>query len=99
MEGRRTQLRGSSREAHATERTSASSQTPRRAATGRSGGKAGLITTIAVIGAILGAAGPAAADDLVVRHVTIFGRGHGLQRAIIDESQHRKPERLIMAQH
>ena len=65
MEGRRTQLRGSSREAHATERTSASSQTPRRAATGRSGGKAGLITTIAVIGAILGAAGPAAADDLV----------------------------------
>ena len=65
MEGRRTQLRGSSREGHATERTSASSQTPRRAATGRSGGKAGLITTIAVIGAILGAAGPAAADDLV----------------------------------
>ena len=37
--------------------------------------------------------------DLVVRHVTIFGHGHGLQRAIIDESQHRKPERLIMAQH
>ena len=36
---------------------------------------------------------------LVVRHVTIFGHGHGLQRAIIDESQHRKPERLIMAQH
>ena len=38
-------------------------------------------------------------DGLVVRHVTIFGRGHGLQRAIIDESQHRTPERLIMAQH
>ena len=38
-------------------------------------------------------------EDLVVRHVTIFGRGHGLQRAIIDESQHRTPERLIMAQH
>ena len=37
--------------------------------------------------------------DLVVRHVTIFGHGHGLQRAIIDESQHREPERLIMAQH
>ena len=36
---------------------------------------------------------------LVVRHVIIFGHGHGLQRAIIDESQHRKPERLIMAQH
>ena len=36
---------------------------------------------------------------LVVRHVTIFGYGHGLQRAIIDESQHRKPECLIMAQH
>ena len=36
---------------------------------------------------------------LVVRHVTIFGHGHGLQRAIIDESQHRKPERLMMAQH
>ena len=36
---------------------------------------------------------------LVVRHVTIFGSGHGLQRAIIDESQHRTPERLIMAQH
>ena len=36
---------------------------------------------------------------LVVRHVTIFGRGHGLQHAIIDESQHRTPERLIMAQH
>ena len=35
----------------------------------------------------------------VVRHVIIFGRGHGLQRAIIDESQHRTPERLIMAQH
>ena len=35
---------------------------------------------------------------LVVRHVTIFGRGHELQRAIIDESQHRTPERLIMAQ-
>ena len=36
---------------------------------------------------------------LVVRHVTIFEHGHGLQHAIIDESQHRKPERLIMAQH
>ena len=36
---------------------------------------------------------------LVVRHVIIFGYGHGLQRAIIDESQHRTPERLIMAQH
>ena len=36
---------------------------------------------------------------LVVRHVIIFGHGHGLQRAIIDESQHRAPERLIMAQH
>ena len=39
------------------------------------------------------------AASLVVRHVTIFGHGHGLQRAIIDESQHRRPERLIMAQH
>ena len=39
------------------------------------------------------------ADGLVVRHVIIFGHGHGLQRAIIDESQHRTPERLIMAQH
>ena len=39
------------------------------------------------------------ADGLVFRHVTIFGRGHGLQRAIIDESQHRTPEHLIMAQH
>ena len=38
-------------------------------------------------------------DSLVVRHVIIFGHGHGLQRAIIDESQHRTPERLIMAQH
>ena len=28
-------------------------------------------------------------EDLVVRHVIIFGYGHGLQRAIIDESQHR----------
>ena len=28
---------------------------------------------------------------LVVRHVIIFGYGHGLQRAIIDESQHRTP--------
>ena len=37
--------------------------------------------------------------ELVVRHVIIFGHGHGLQRAIIDESQHRTPERLIMAQH
>ena len=37
--------------------------------------------------------------NLVVRHVIIFGHGHGLQRAIIDESQHRAPERLIMAQH
>ena len=36
---------------------------------------------------------------LVVRHVIIFGYGHGLQRAIIDESQHRTPERLVMAQH
>ena len=36
---------------------------------------------------------------LVFRHVIIFGRGHGLQRAIIDESQHRTPEHLIMAQH
>ena len=36
---------------------------------------------------------------LVVRHVISFGYGHGLQRAIIDESQHRTPERLIMAQH
>ena len=36
---------------------------------------------------------------LVVRHVIIFGHGHGLQGAIIDESQHRAPERLIMAQH
>ena len=39
------------------------------------------------------------AGQLVVRHVIIFGHGHGLQRAIIDESQHRTPERLIMAQH
>ena len=39
------------------------------------------------------------AIKLVVRHVTICGHGHGLQRAIIDESQHRTPERLIMAQH
>ena len=38
-------------------------------------------------------------ECLVVRHVIIFGYGHGLQRAIIDESQHRTPERLIMAQH
>ena len=38
-------------------------------------------------------------DGLVVRHVIIFEYGHGLQRAIIDESQHRTPERLIMAQH
>ena len=38
-------------------------------------------------------------QGLVVRHVIIFGHGHGLQRAIIDESQHRTPERLIMAQH
>ena len=38
-------------------------------------------------------------DALVVRHVIIFEYGHGLQRAIIDESQHRTPERLIMAQH
>ena len=38
-------------------------------------------------------------ERLVVRHVIIFGYGHGLQRAIIDESQHRTPERLIMAQH
>ena len=36
---------------------------------------------------------------LVVRHVILFGHGHGLQRAIIDESQHRTPERLVMAQH
>ena len=35
---------------------------------------------------------------LVVRHVIIFEYGHGLQRAIIDESQHRTPERLIIAQ-
>ena len=27
-------------------------------------------------------------ERLVVRHVIIFGYGHGLQRAIIDESQH-----------
>ena len=39
------------------------------------------------------------AERLVVRHVIIFGYGHGLQRAIIDESQHRTPERLVMAQH
>ena len=31
----------------------------------------------------------------MVRHVTLFGHGHGLQRAIIDESQHRTPELLI----
>ena len=43
--------------------------------------------------------GIAAGNLLVVRHVTICGHGHGLQRAIIDESQHRTPERLIMAQH
>ena len=42
---------------------------------------------------------PAPRAALVVRHVIIFGYGHGLQRAIIDESQHRTPERLIMAQH
>ena len=45
------------------------------------------------------AGGVARPDGLVVRHVIIFGYGHGLQRAIIDESQHRTPERLIMAQH
>ena len=43
--------------------------------------------------------GPAPTMHLVVRHVIIFGHEHGLQRAIIDESQHRTPERLIMAQH
>ena len=43
--------------------------------------------------------GPSPVVGLVVRHVIIFGHGHGLQRAIIDESQHRAPERLIMAQH
>ena len=42
---------------------------------------------------------PSTGSELVVRHVIIFGHGHGLQRAIIDESQHRTPERLIMAQH
>ncbi len=47
-----------------------------------------------------GQARPFGVSDLVVRHVTIFANtGHGLQRAIIDESQHRTPERLIMAQH
>ena len=45
------------------------------------------------------ALGLAPSVRLVVRHVIIFGHGHGLQRAIIDESQHRAPERLIMAQH
>ena len=43
--------------------------------------------------------GRAPSTSLVVRHVILFGHGHGLQRAIIDESQHRTPERLIMAQH
>ena len=48
---------------------------------------------------LLAGRGELAGFRLVVRHVTIFGHGHGLQRAIIDESQHREPERLIMAQH
>ena len=61
----------------------------------------GVLVGLAATGgyaALAGLRGVVAAD-LVVRHVTICGHGHGLQRAIIDESQHRTPERLIMAQH
>ena len=47
MEGRRTQLRGSSREEHAIERTSGSIKKPSRTATARTGRKRGAITTTA----------------------------------------------------
>ena len=75
----------------------------------RSGRSAGTLvgTVVGMVAALLAGLIPSypigsflvLAIGLVVRHVTIFGHGHGLQRAIIDESQHRKPERLIMAQH
>ena len=69
----------------------------RPAPSSRSGsGVTGLASPVRVVTSI---ACSARRWTLVVRHVTIFGHGHGLQRAIIDESQHRKPERLIMAQH
>ena len=38
-------------------------------------------------------------NNLVVRHAIIFGTDLRLRRAIVDESQHRTPERLVMAQH
>ena len=59
----------------------------------------GTVRTASSDGQFFPAAGRGEALNLVVRHVIIFGHGHGLQRAIIDESQHRTPERLIMAQH
>ena len=37
--------------------------------------------------------------DLVVRHVAIFGHGLARPARIVDESQNRTPECLVMAQH
>ena len=36
---------------------------------------------------------------LVARHVLIFCHGLALTARIVDESQHRTPEYLVMAQH
>ena len=65
MEGRRTQLRGRSRDGHATKRTSVSIKKPRETAPRRASRAATLVTTIGMIVALAGAAGPAAADELV----------------------------------
>ena len=68
METRRTQLRGRGRGGNSGDRKRTSvSKVEERSTRTRDwpGWKSTLITTIAVIGAFLGAAGPAAADDLV----------------------------------
>ena len=68
MEAGTTQLRGKGRETHATERTTASIAKTRGRTTQGGSRKGMLITTIAVILASIGGAGPAGADVLVENH-------------------------------
>ena len=65
MRAEKTQLRGTSREGHTANRRRGWIWNLRSTATQRAGWAARLITTIVTIAALIGLAGPAAADDLV----------------------------------
>ena len=73
-----TQLRGTSREGHTANRRRGWIGKLRSTTTQRAGWKRRLITTIAVIVALIGGAGPAAADVLVTNLSELSGGGYVL---------------------